>query len=473
MKKESIQHYFPLYATIALLTIFFASCAPVATSLAHEEATMISRSSAAADWPGYMLGNNRANFNSTETRINSITVSRLTLHWVAQGNARVFSQPLVVNGLIYWGSVDGFEHATDLYGKQVWTVNLGASHAECDADADDKVGIIDTATVSSIVLGRKRTPVLFVGGGDGRFYALNALTGAIIWTRLLGTPPATFLWSSPAVYDGKVYEGVSSLSDCPLVQGKLVQMDAGTGAITHTFNTVPTGCQGGSIWSSPTIDTAAGVIYVSTGNPGPCSVAEPYAVAILKLRASDLSLLDSWQVPQNDQIGDSDFGATPTLFAATIARTKKQLVGMVNKNGIYYAFDRNAISQGPVWTAQAGGVNTVAPSTWDGRYLYLGGRETSLQGKKCAGTFEALNPSTGVLLWQRCLGDGSDVGAITIVPGVATVPEGGAFLAIATNDGHTLFSYSNDHARFLGPASVSNGMLYIGSYTGGLYAFGL
>jgi len=391
---------------------------------------------------------------------------------VAPGNARVFSQPIVADGLIYWGSGDGIEHATNLHGKPVWAVNLGASHAECDNDADDKTGVIDTATVSSIMLGGKRTLVLFVGGGDARFYALNALTGAIIWTRLLGTPPATFLWSSPTVYDGKVYEGVSSLADCPLVQGKLVQLDASTGAITHTFDTVPKGCQGGSIWSSPTLDTAAGTLYVSTGNPGPCSRAEPYAPAIVKLRVSDLAVLASWQVPQNDQIGDSDFGATPTLFTATIAGVKKQLVGMVNKNGTYYAFDRTAIGHGPVWTVKAGGVNTVAPSTWDGSSLYLGGRETTLQGKKCDGTFEALNPATGAMLWQRCLSDGSDVGAITLVPGVATVPAGGAFLAIATEDGQTLFRYSNTQARFLGPASVSNGMLYIGSYTGGLYAFG-
>jgi len=37
----------------------------------------------------------------------------------------------------------------------------------------------------------------------------------------------------------------------------------------------------------------------------------------------------------------------------------------------------------------------------------------------------------------------------------------------------TLFNYANANASFVGPASVSNGILYIGSYTGGLYAFGL
>jgi len=472
MKRDWIQHCTALCAIIAFLTVCFASCAAAVTSLEHERISTVTPTIAPGDWPSYMLGNDRTSFNSNETAITASTVSQLTLKWVAQGSSRVFSQPVVVHSLIYWGSGDGIEHATDLHGHTIWTANLGASHAICDNDADDRNGVLDTASVASVMVGGKRTLVLFVGGGDGHFYALNAMTGAIIWKKLLGIAPDNYLWSSPAVYNGKIYEGVSSLADCPLVQGKLVQIDVSTGVITHTFNTVPNGCQGGSIWSSPTIDTAAGVIYVSTGNPGPCSTAEPYAPALVKLRVSDLSFLDAWQVPSNDQIGDSDFGATPTLFDATIAGVKKHLVGLVNKNGTYYAFDRTAISHGPVWTVQAGGVNTVAPSAWDGTHLYLGGRETTLDGMKCAGTFEALDPATGAFLWQRCLDGGSVVGAISLVPGVAIVSEGSYFLAIEAATGQTLFKYTGMQARFLGPASISNGILYIGSYTGGLYAFG-
>jgi len=380
---------------------------------------------------------------------------------------------VVANGLIYWGSGDGFEHATDLNGHQVWLDNLGASHALGSNNPDDKNGVLDTATVASMMLGGKSTSVLFVAGGNGIFYALNAATGAIIWNTLLGTLPAHFLWSSPTLYNGKVYEGVSSLDDCPLVQGKLVQMDASTGVITHTFNTVPNRCLGGSIWSSPTIDTAAGIIYVSTGNSGSCSTEEPYAPALIKLRASDLSVLDAWKVPLKDQVGDSDFGATPTLFDATIAGVKVQMVGTVNKNGIYYAFNRIAIGHGPVWTSLAGGRFAVAPSAWDGKYLYLGGRRTKIQGMKCVGTFQALDPATGAYLWRLCLSFGAVDGAITVVPGVAIVPDGTAFLAIATATGRTLFTYSAKDVQFKGPASVCNGVLYIGSYTGGLYAFGL
>jgi polyvinyl alcohol dehydrogenase (cytochrome) len=469
MSKYRIVQHATLPTIVALLTLLLASCVPSIATLASEQTA----STTSSNWLGYMFGSDRSNYNPTETTINPTTASQLKLHWIVPGNGRVFSQPVIANGLIYWGPGDGFEHATDLNGHQVWMDNLGASQTLCSNTPNYKNGVLDTATVASVMLGGKRTSVLYVAGGNGIFYALNAATGAIIWHILLGTPPAHFLWSSPMLYNGMVYEGVSSMDDCPLVQGKLVQMDASTGVITHTFNTVPNRCLGGSIWSSPTIDTAAGIVYVSTGNSGSCSTAEPYAPALIKLRASDLSVLDAWKVPPKDQVGDSDFGATPTLFDAMIAGVKIPMVGTMNKNGIYYAFNRIAIGRGPVWTSHAGGRFPVAPSAWDGKYLYLGGRHTKLQGMSCVGTFQALDPATGTYLWRLCLNFGAVDGAITVVPGVAIVPDGTAFLAIATEDGRTLFRYSDNRARFLGPASVSNGVLYIGSYTGGLYAFGL
>src|SRR5206468_3963561 len=84
-------------------------------------------------------------------------------------------------------------------------------------------------------------------------------------------------------------------------------------------------------------------------NKSKCSQTEDFAFAVVKLRTSDLTLMSSWQVPVSQRTKDSDFGSTPTLFQATIGGTLHNLVGVTNKNGIYYTFDRSTLSSGPIW----------------------------------------------------------------------------------------------------------------------------
>ncbi len=459
--RNRIPQYPPLWAGVLICFLLLAACGPSVGSYKEQRTPKL----VSNDWTGYLRGGDHSGINKNEANINPNTAPQLKLHWVAPADNRIFSQPVVSNGLIYWGSGDGLEHATDLSGKQVWTARLGTS----------------TATVTSIKIGGKLTPVVFVGGGDAHFYALNALTGTVIWRTSLGNSSAFFLWASPVVFKGSVYEGVSSLADCPLVQGKFVQMDAATGAIIHTFNTVPQGCLGGSVWGSATLDADNDAIYFATGNGGQCSKPEPYAVALVKLDASDLTYIDSWQVPPSNQIPDSDFGSTPTLFKATIGGVTKQLVGVANKNTKYYAFDRDVIGHGPVWSVSiacycASGGNTVAPSAWDGTNLYIASPGTNIGKNTCNGGLRAVNPANGAFIWEHCLGGGPVYGAVTLAPGIALVSQGHYFLVVSTADGGTLFRYFNETEQFFGPASISNGVIYVGSYAadaGRLFAFGL
>jgi len=67
-------------------------------------------------------------------------------------------------------------------------------------------------------------------------------------------------------------------------------------------------------------------------------------------------------------------------------------------------------------------------------------------------------------------------GAVTLAPGIALVSQGHYFLVVSTADGGTLFRYFNETEQFFGPASISNGFIYVGSYAsdaGRLFAFGL
>ena len=433
------------------------------------------------DWSTYLRDNGRSGFNAAETIINQTTAPKLKLHWTYAAGGAISTQPVEVKGLIYWGSWDGYEHATNLTGTQVWATMLGTTtDTNCSPPT---VGVASTATVASVVINGTATLMDFVGGGNGQFYALNATTGAIIWRNTLGSPPSHFLWSSPALYHGSIYEGMASFGDCPLVQGQLIQLNAATGAIQHIFKVVPNVCTGGGVWGSPAIDGATGMLYFATGNGGSCSTAEPYATAIVQLRASDLAFVDSWQSPLAHRLPDSDFGTTPTLFSATIQGVSHQLVGAENKDGKYYALDRANIGKGPIWKATLAvsgecpqcGQGGISPSAWDGSTLYAAGGNTTIKGSSCQGSLRALNPATGAFSWQYCMTSGPVLGAVTAVPGVVTVGQGTYLTVLSASSGALLYSHqvTIGGGKFYGAASISNGILYIGHANGKLYAFGL
>ena len=426
----------------------------------------------AGDWPTFLGNEGHTSFNAAETVINPTTAPNLKLLWTHKASGNISTQPIVANSMLYWGSYDGLEHASSLSdGNDIWTTNLGQS-VDCRRATH---GVLSTAAVASALIGGVTTTVVFVGGGDANLYALDANSGAIIWQTTLGTPPNTFLYSSPTVFNGSVYIGVSAQADCSKIQGHIVQVDASTGAIQHTFYVVPTGCVGGSVWSSPTIDVNTSIVYVSSAERGLCNKKEKIVESLIALHASDLSLIGSWQVPATEMILDGDFGSSPTLFTATISGTPHMMVGLTNKNGIYYAFDRTNISAGPLWEVRLATPPgpSIASSAWDGTTLYVAAGAATVNGASCAGSLSALNPATGASLWQDCLNYDA-LSSVTVVPGLAEVAVGTSMIVVDTTTGNQLFSFqdtSRRNSNFLGPGCISNGVLYQSNMDGKMYAF--
>ncbi|HEY6407080.1 MAG TPA: PQQ-binding-like beta-propeller repeat protein, partial [Ktedonobacteraceae bacterium] len=339
------------WSLIALPTLALALIVVgVLSALPRQQASHAATS--AGDWPAYMNGNARQGFNGAETVINATSAPNLKQHWTSHAGGNIFAQPVVANGMIYWGSLDGYEHATDLNGTQVWQQFLGV-RTTCSPLSS--LGVVSTATVASVSINGTLTSVVFVGGGDDHFYALDAATGAIIWSTPLGNSSTnTFIWDSPLLYNNSIYIGTATTGEpkCKVVPAALYKLDAASGSIQNTFATTPAGCNGAGIWTSPAVDTQDGSIYFTTGTQGSFKTCqEPYAIALVKVRATDLTVLDSWQIPVSQRGADSDWGATPTLFQANIGGVMRQLVGAVDKNGIYYTFDRTSLSSGPIWTA--------------------------------------------------------------------------------------------------------------------------
>lgn len=431
------------------------------------------------DWPGYLYDNS-SGFNVDETVLNARTAPQLSLGWSARAGGGISAQPVVVNNVVYWGSWDGMEHATTIHGQEMWKTFLGQkSSQECDPSS---AGVASTATIAPLIIGGRTMLVDYVGGGDASFYALNAANGQVVWKTPLGVSDADFIWSSPLLYQGHIYIGVASFGDCPLTQGRLVQLDAATGAVQNVFNIVPVGCLGGTQWGSPAVDRDTSDIYIATGNLGSCASSEPYAQAVVELNASTLQVEDSWQIPAGKTVSDGDFGSTPTLFSAIIHGKALKLVGAINKNGIFYAFQRGALSDGPLWQAQIAtgqicaecdGAGTIAPAAWDGAQLYIGGGNTTINGRYCEGGMRALDPATGKFLWEHCIGDARVMTPPAISPGVVVISEGHYVTLVDAQTGVTLkqFQDAASNSIFYGAPSVSRGMVFVGNMDGKLYAF--
>jgi outer membrane protein assembly factor BamB len=400
----------------------------------------------------------------------------LSAQWNINAHSSVSGQPTLVGNVVYWGSWDGNAHATRTDGVELWDKYIGRTvDNNCSPSA---VGPAAAPVIASVTIGGVNTPVAFYGGGDAQVYALNASTGAIIWIRRLGVSPANFLWASPAFINGSLYIGVSSFGDCPLTQGLVVKLNPATGAIQATFKSVPNGCVGGGVWTNLTYDPLDRSIYFSTGTPSACG---GYSASLVKVRASDLSVLSAWKLPTSEETVDSDFGAAPTLFAMNQGGVAHQMVGLVNKNGYFYAFERSNIAAGYLWKRQvavAGACpqcdeGSIATAGWDGYLLYVGGGETyAANGTHCKGSVRALNPSNGATIWERCFQEGPVLGAIVYQNRLLGIEEGDFVLLLNWGNGTTRYQAANPNGgQFWSTPTLSSSAVYAGSMDGYLYSF--
>jgi polyvinyl alcohol dehydrogenase (cytochrome) len=432
---------------------------------------------ATVNWATYLGNDARTGFNGQETVITPTTAPTLKLLWTAKPLGAVSSEMVVVNNVGYYGSWDGALHATNLTtGQDYWSTPLGTKPGSC---TPLNYGITGTPTIATI----GTTQMAFVAGGQDNVTAVNTSTGKVVWQTNLGNAKGQFIYGSTVVYNGSVYTGMGDFGDCPLVQGQLYQLNATTGQIQHTFNAVPNGCIGAGVWSSPAIDDATGMLYFTTGNADPknCKGKEPLASAIVELNTTDLSLVSSWQATANGAL-DYDIGATPTLFTATIGGVTHQMIGVVSKDGNYYALDRTNLSVGPLWKATisvAGsgpetGNGSISSGSYDGTYLYQAGGITTINGQKCMGSLRAMDPNTGNFIWQICLSS-PVLDPVISSPGLVVVGWAKNMYVVNSATGQNLFTYvdTTSNARFWGAATISNGVLYDGSRSGKLFAFGV
>lgn len=103
---------------------------------------------------------------------------------------------------------------------------------------------------------------------------------------------------------------------------------------------------GGSIWHTPTVDTATGMLYFGVGNPSPQAADSTrpgdnlFTVALVALDAKTGKRVWHFQQVPHDMWG-YDVASPPTLFEATVDGKKIPAVGQASKLGWYYVHDRS------------------------------------------------------------------------------------------------------------------------------------
>ncbi len=223
---------------------------------------------------------------------------------------------------------------------------------------------------------------LFRGANDGRVYALDARTGDELWNVAAGDPNKgeTFP-AAPVAWNGLVFIGNAGGDNFGVV-GRMMAFDAQTGGRVWTTSLVPQSGDanltwpaatevvpkgGGATWTSYTIDTAAGLIYLSTGNAAPDFLASVrpgtnrHTYSVLALDARTGVIRHAYQILPSD-FHDWDVAAAPALFTPNGGR---RLIVVGGKDGHLYGIDEKTGAfrfKTPVTTID----NVTAPLTPEG-----------------------------------------------------------------------------------------------------------
>jgi outer membrane protein assembly factor BamB len=384
--------------------------------------------------------------------------------------------------MVYIGSNTGVFYAlAETTGQVMWSQPIGwVPKLTCGG----ALGISSTATVA--IDPATGLPTVYVAGGDGYLYALDAGTGAIVWRAAVALPSTTqndyYNWSSPTIANGLVYMGISSQCDLPLVPGSgLNAYDMSRGALTATYRTMASGVEGGSIWSSAAVD-GSGEVFVTTGNDVKGSLTPGDSSSIVALTGATLGRDSGWRIPGGSQVKDDDWASSPTVFQATLNGTPTEMVGACNKNGFLYAMNASSLSPGPVWAFKvgagtaSGSQSCLGATIWDGTALYQPGNATTINGTSYAGSVRELDPNTGLPIWQTglpgiVLGSPSkDAAGVIAAATYGPTSTTGTYLINAANG--SILRFISLGKEFAEPVFADN-YLFLATHSGILSAYGV
>ncbi|MDD5361412.1 MAG: PQQ-binding-like beta-propeller repeat protein [Ignavibacteria bacterium] len=332
---------------------------------------------------------------------------------------------------------------------------------------------------------------------DAHVLAFDAKTGKVIWDVVAGnTELGEYCCAACLVWGGKVYVATAG-SDVGAI-GRVMALDEIDGHRLWIFDIVPAagpGAEtwpsdpnklraGGGVWSSFSLDTETGLLYVPTGNPGPDFVKDYrpgdnlYTCSVVMLDAATGKLSGYHQFVPNDY-HDWDMASSPILFSL---KSGEKMVAVAGKDGYLYGLDRKLVNvkyKIPITTI----FNTDAPLTKEGTRFAPG----TQGGVEWNGP--AYSPALNALFvsstdWASTLKLGAPEMLLNAAPGKMFLGTDNGFgdldpvekssgwlTAVNAETGKVLWKYQAPKPMLAAVTPTASGLLFTGDLDGNLLAF--
>src|SRR5437660_10592042 len=243
------------------------------------------------DWPSYGHAAANTRTQPVATGLGPAAVAGLAPKWTfattSTGDGTGFNTtPVVYDGCVFIGSFGGVAYALDaMTGHIVWQRKL-------DAPNPGSGGVI----VGAAAVDGSAVVYLVDEFAAPYAIALNRSTGAVVWKSAPFAPPLTssalqsgsYTNSSPVLANGFIAAGYSPPEGNPTATGGFALINAKTGEVVKTTPTIPPAAQaegysGGGLWSTPAYDSKTKYLYWGAGNPNSKTKQYRTTDAILKI----------------------------------------------------------------------------------------------------------------------------------------------------------------------------------------------
>jgi polyvinyl alcohol dehydrogenase (cytochrome) len=237
----------------------------------------------ASSW-GISNTNNARLIPASVAKLDSNQVKKLKLKWAFAfpnaTNAR--SQPAIAGGALFVGSHTGIVYALD--------ANSGCVHWEFNAAAEIRAAISISPWQGNQPRAANKAPLVYIADRSGYTYAVNSVTGKLVWKIKVDSHQQAIITGSPTLYKNSLFVPVSSVEEtiggfadypCCSFRGSVVALNARTGEKLWQTYTIPTqasarkknikgvqlyGPSGAAVFTSPTIDEKRGWLYIGSDN---------------------------------------------------------------------------------------------------------------------------------------------------------------------------------------------------------------